>query len=349
MKILHIIFSFTTGGTETMLVDIVNEQCKTNEVVLIVVNSSFSENLIKRVDPKITIHRINRKPGSRNPLKIFQINYIIFKLKPDIIHCHNHNMVGLLKAKAGAPVCLTVHDVNIATDHFTKYDRLFAISNAVKKDISVRSQLTSELIFNGIDFTTIIPRQAFSPSPTFRMVQISRLDHEKKGQHLLLQAVSYLVHEKGFSNLEVDLIGEGPSATYLQELTKQLKIEAQVQFMGMRDRSFIYAHLKNYHLLVQPSIYEGFGLTVVEGMAARIPVLVSNIDGPMEIINKGDFGYFFEHKNVESLATAIQTIMNKYKEGEIEPLSKKAFNYANTHFNIQTTAKNYIEQYQALV
>lgn len=53
MHILHVQFSFTTGGTETMLVDIINEQIKTNEVSLLVINDKCNKVLLDKIDSRV--------------------------------------------------------------------------------------------------------------------------------------------------------------------------------------------------------------------------------------------------------------------------------------------------------
>lgn len=52
MKIVHCIFSFNTGGAETMLIDIVNEQIKTQEVTVVIVNHIYHKELIAQLDKK---------------------------------------------------------------------------------------------------------------------------------------------------------------------------------------------------------------------------------------------------------------------------------------------------------
>ena len=55
----------------------------------------------------------------------------------------------------------------------------------------------------------------------------------------------------------------------------ELNLEKHVRFLGNQSREYVYSHLKDYDLFVQPSRFEGFGLTVAEAMAACVPVLVT--------------------------------------------------------------------------
>lgn len=67
MHILHVQFLFITGGTETMLVDIINEQIKTNEVSLLVINDKCNKALLDKIDSRVKIYCCGRPEGSKNP------------------------------------------------------------------------------------------------------------------------------------------------------------------------------------------------------------------------------------------------------------------------------------------
>ena len=140
----------------------------------------------------------------------------------------------------------------------------------------------------------------------------------------------------------------GVSSDYLKSMTKELKLDSYCSFLGKQQREFINASLKNYNLLIQPSHFEGFGLTVVEAMAAKTPVLVSNIEGPMEIIQCGKFGYFFEVGNAEDCVKKIIKIMSDYNEHGLEDNIDRSYRYALEHFDIKKTATDYITHYKEL-
>lgn len=133
--------------------------------------------------------------------------------------------------------------------------------------------------------------------------------HEKKGQHILIKAVNKLI-KQGYNQIRLDIIGDGDSHKYLKTLVKELDITEYVRFLGSKNQSYIYEHLCDYDLFVQPSIYEGFGLTVTEAMAAKVPVLVSENQGPIEIIDYGRLGYSFKNQDIDDCAAKIAIFLS---------------------------------------
>lgn len=344
MKITHLIYSFTTGGAESMLVDLANEEAKDNEVNIVIINSNFNTQLVDKVDKSIGLFFIGRKEGSFNPMPILKLNLLLIRLKSSVIHCHNFNLAPLLLPFFKNKTVLTVHDVGLPIKFYSLYKKIFAISKIVKADILKRGNMNSTLVYNGICCTNVLQKEGFYESNSFKILIVSRLVHEKKGQHLVIEALNIL-RLKGISNIYVDFIGSGASEYFLKELTKEYELTKYISFLGHRDRDFIYGHLRNYDLLIQPSLFEGFGLTVTEGMAAKIPVLVSNVDGPMEIIANGKYGYFFKSGDTEDLAKKIVSIERKSNRQEHKKLIVRAYQHVIDNFDIAQTAANYLKIY----
>lgn len=344
MKITHLIYSFTTGGSETLLVDIVNEQVNYAEVSIVIINKVYNDSLVSKIDKRVNVHFINRPEGSKNIFYILKINLLLLKNKADVLHCHNHNIAPLLVPTFRKKTVLTVHDVNITTIYFKQYQKLYANSKIVKKDIENRSCLNAVLVYNGICTEKLLVNANLKTNAIFKIVIVSRLQHEKKGQHLAIEALSIL-KQKGITNVQLDFIGEGESEAFLKELVVKDKLENSINFLGLKNRDYIYSHLRDYDLLIQPSLFEGFGLTVAEGMAAKVPVLVSDVDGPMEIIENGKYGYFFQSGNSNDLANKIIEIIT-YKDSEsLIQKTEKAYNRVLKEFDIKNTAKNYLQNY----
>ena len=154
-----------------------------------------------------------------------------------------------------------------------------------------------------------------------------------------------LVHQLKLDFLRLDLIGEGSSRPYLADLVRQYGLEDQISFLGGKDRGYIYEHLKDYDLLVQPSVIEGFGLTVIEGIAAGLPVVVSNAEGPAEIARNFTGGWIFRRDNDSSLTEAIREGIRVYEARKIETICRVNRLTALQKFTVQGTARNYLQHY----
>jgi glycosyltransferase involved in cell wall biosynthesis len=329
-----------------MLVDIMNEQSKTDNVKLIVVNNVYNSELIRTLNASIDVHLINRIPGSRNPIKLLQFNLTVLKFKPDVIHFHDHKGIKLLLYKANSKTFLTIHGLRQPIQYLRKYDHLISISETVKDDLLKRGQLKSTIIYNGIDFSKLLVKTDYTYKTFYKLVHVSRLYHEIKGQDILLQALHHLVYTKGIKSLKLDFIGEGPSLNHLQNLVQKFNLGDFVRFLGLKDRHFIYSNLLNYDVLVQPSIHEGFGLTIIEAMGAKIPVVVSNIDGPLEVIREGQFGYYFNSQDSYSCAETIEKVIYNLKESSLSEFLNNNYDYAFSNYSVQNSAQNYLRLYK---
>lgn len=347
MRVVHIIFNIQLGGAETMLIDIISNQLKLGyDISLVVINKGYNEHLISKLDAKIKIKYILRPEGSRNPYYVFKLNRELYNISPDIVHVHNDRIMAMVLKQKSAKYVITIHDTRINLKYFKRVDCVCAISRAVKEDIFNRYGIDASLIYNGIDIKKVLINDRELNLKEFKILQIGRLVHEKKGQDVLINAIPLLL-ERLSCKLTIDFVGDGPSLQFLQQKVRKLKLTNCVNFRGARNRQYIYEHIKDYDLLVQPSIYEGFGLTVVEGMAAKIPVLVTKNDGPLEIIGEGRYGEWFEINDIEGCASKIESIVKKYSEYKLVA-ETVAYKFINENFDIVKTVKGYDELYKKI-
>ncbi len=344
MKIAHLFYNLNIGGSETMVVDIMNNQVKYEDITLIVINKENDPHLLQSIDPRIKKYIIGRTTGSKNPYPFFLLNKLLYYLKPNVVHIHNYNIMPVLIKQKNTRYFFTAHTNGIDIMQPNRFDKIFAISKYVAQDIRQRYTVPTELIYNGINTSEIIYKHQPEKNENFRIVQIGRQFIQQKGQDILLKALHILIYKKQITNLSLDLIGCGPDTEYLQQLSKELQIEKHVTFLGARNRAFIYQHLHEYQLAVQPSRQEGFGLTVAEAICAGVPVLLSDIKGPMEIIDNGKFGTTFEVDNIDMCAEKIATIIQNYPEYIQKTYPAREFVFQN--FDIVTTSLNYIKAYQ---
>lgn len=340
MKIVHCIFSFNTGGAELMLCDIIRRQSVDNNVTLIVVNKEYDQTLLTTLPNNVKVILMNRTPSSKNPAFVIKLNYLLRQLKPDIVHVHSYQLPGIIW-RMRQKVLYTVHTVGIPMKYSRKLRGVIAISKAVEADITGRCKCKIYTVPNGIELEEIARKSDYQLTDKFRVVQIARLDQAKKGQDLLIEAVAVL-KSKGINNIQVDFIGEGSSASSLKEIAEKLEISDRINFLGKKDRKYIYSHLKDYDLMCHPARYEGFGLVIAEGMAAGLPVLVSDEGGPLEIIKHGEFGYYFKNGNLGNLIEKLKSLISEYHSA-VEKVGR-AKDYVSQNYSV----KRMVEEYNAI-
>lgn len=344
MKILHIAFTFGYGGIETMLVNIANAQVELgHKVSIIIIEDVVEPKLVESLHRDIRIHFCHRR-CKKDVLALVRLNYFVMFEKPNAIHLHSSSVFRLLMPRYRAITNCTTHDMPYAanTRYVERIPRRFAISQSVHDALLKLKGVESIVNPNGIKPELIKSKISIRKSDgLFRIVQVSRLMHEKKGQDILVKACNIL-KGNGYKDFHVDFIGEGQSLAYLKELCKECQVEDMVSFLGAKDQQYIFDHLCEYDLFVQPSRLEGFGLTIAEAMAAKIPVLVSDIEGPKEVVCRGRYGELFHIGDENDCARKIERAMSGcYNIDMIEAAYKRVHDL----YNVSNTAKRYINAY----
>lgn len=349
MNIAHIIYGLGLGGIETMLVNISNEQSRLgHKVNVIIINNIVNDNLLAKFSKDVNVNFISRPEGSKNPVYILRLNRVLLKVKPDVIHLHHASIVrGLFRRLFQSKLCVTLHDMctPVNTEYLPVTGPIFAISDMVKDDIKRYKGLPSTTVYNGVRMSDIKVKESYNDKGRIEIVQVSRLMHTKKGQDILLQAAKILV-DKGLRNFHITFIGDGNSKDYLVGLVNELELKDYVTFLGSRDQDYVLSHLYKYDLLVQPSRFEGFGLTIAEGMAAKVPVLVSDNQATMEIIGNGLYGYAFKGGDPKDCADKLERIItNPVDLSMIE----RAYEFVKQNLSVEMTARNYLRYYKSFV
>jgi glycosyltransferase involved in cell wall biosynthesis len=341
MRIVHVLWSLGTGGTESLLADIVSEQSITDCVSLIVVNDIIDETVLKRISKKCSVYFCRRKAKSKNPFPIIKLNILLWMLSPDIIHSHMDNLGKYLRFRRNAKVVRTIHCAMGNENDNAYYDQLFTISNGVKKYTQAQGY-DSIVVYNGIHPELIACKSEHTHQIT-QIVNVGRLQ-KVKGQQVLVEA-AHLLKERNINNFHIDLIGDGENRNYLENMIAKYRLQKEVSLLGLKTRNYIYSNLCSYDLYVQPSISEGFGLTISEAMAAGVPVLTSDQDGPMEVIDYGKYGMSFKTNQPEDLADKIELFLNKGTQ--VDTFS--ALNYVKSNFDVKVTARKYLQEYKKLL
>ena len=348
MRILHISFSLENAGKENMLVDIAAEQQKLGHCVAIaVINNRVDQSILNRIPATVSIYLLNRVRGSRNPLPFIRLFDILHRrFRPDVVHAHDAHIGGLIRKLKSVRTVLTIHDNGYPTEPMQSFLKLFSISDSVKTDVESRSNLKCTTIYNGINFNSVknIKRKSSSDSK-INLIQVSRLNHHKKGQDILLSAMYNLVSYKSLNNICLTFAGSGESYQFLLSLAQSLNLQNHLIFLGNKPREWIYDNLCDYDIFVQPSRFEGFGLALVEALAAKLIAVSSDNTGSAEVLDNGKYGILFKNGDHMDLVDKIQSAIELITTNESAPLVEEAYGYVKNKYNIQKTAAAYLDNY----
>jgi glycosyltransferase involved in cell wall biosynthesis len=126
----------------------------------------------------------------------------------------------------------------------------------------------------------------------------------RKSINTLIRAFSMIMNDW---NGDLVLAGSGPLESDLRSLTETLKCSSRVKFKGRVSDSELAALYIQSTCLVCPSVYEGFGMTILEGFAAGVPVVASAIPPHMEVA--GDAAVWFKPGNPGDLAAVLKRFL----------------------------------------
>ncbi len=141
-----------------------------------------------------------------------------------------------------------------------------------------------------------------------KLLFVGRLE-KIKGCHILLHAISRIVEY--YPRLKLYIVGKGPMENYLTQLTKKLKIDKNVIFLGYVDRKTLLSLYKSVDICIFPSTYnEGFGVVVLEAMASGAPTIASMTGGMKERIIPYYDGILVKRGDVRDLADKIRLLLD---------------------------------------
>ncbi len=200
-----------------------------------------------------------------------------------------------------------------------KATAIFSVSDAVRADL-IRLGLSPgkiHTVYNAVDTDHFDPDRQLDPRASIRkefgipgdapVLGIAARMNPWKGQFELIGAAS-LLREK-FPNLHVMILGADvpEMRAEFQKTARDGGIAERVHFGGFQQDVRPFLH--EFDLFVHPSYGEPFGLSIVEAMAMRKPVIACGTGGVPEIITHGEDGWLVPERSAESVATAVATLL----------------------------------------
>jgi len=308
--------------------------------------SVYAENLVKNIlklDKKneyvLIHHKKNNKkvfkktkelivplkniPFAREYRKIFQLPKILEKKRFDIIH--ETTQIGPFFRKTKFKKIVTIHDLTPLRFPKTqswqthlhhkvglkkilrRVDKVIAVSKSTKKDI--------------LKFFNIKKSKINVIYEGYRKLEIGKNCLKKyKIQKPYLFYVGTLEPRKNIVNLikgfklskiNCQLIIGGKKGWKYQEIfeiVKKEKLQKRVKFIGFVDDEDIGYLYKNAIAFIFPSLYEGFGLPILEAMSCGCPVITSNVSSLPEVT--GNAAILINPRNTQEISKAIIKIQN---------------------------------------
>jgi glycosyltransferase involved in cell wall biosynthesis len=201
----------------------------------------------------------------------------------------------------------------------------------ILKDYGSFLDRKTKVIYNGIDTSVFVKRTAENNN---KFIVTSHL-RESKGIQDLIKAVSIL--EKEIKNqMQIDIYGEGPYENILSAMVIEFGLEKTIQFKG--SSSDINTLLANYSYLLQPTYMECFSLSILESLAANVPVITTTVGGNLEIIENDKNGFIFEPNDYLALAKILKNIVLGNKS-----INNEVFRPIEKDYNLEKMVNNHIQ------
>lgn len=201
-------------------------------------------------------------------------------------------------------------------------------------------------IYNGIDPDTV----------KFNLEEQSETRIRVEEDQRIVLAVGRLVQQKGHEYLirsapevmatlpEVSfyIAGDGPLLSSLSSLITSLKINDHFHLLG--NRKDVPALLADADLFVLPSIFEGLPISLLEAMAAGLPVICTDIPATRDVIEEGINGVFVPPKDAGALSKAIIGLLSDQKSQE--KLALKGKQLIQETFSLAKMGQQYLNLFE---
>ena len=253
------------------------------------------------------------------PLNRFFVNPFLYA-KDDIIHQTQYRLE--IPSKIKSKVVVTVHDMIFemfpdsdpgGVKKIQKYkamvraDKIIAISNTTKRDImriypEISDHKISVIYHGATDFSQTEVQYIKGLPEKYILFVGARAGY--KNYIVFLKAVSELLRR----DRELNIICTGNKDFDSEELllAKQLDIDTQVFWHSCTDDELAYLY-QNAICFVYPSLYEGFGLPILEAYSAKCPTVISDTDIFREIA--GDASCFFDPTDVTDIRDKVSLVI----------------------------------------
>ncbi len=335
LKILHLTTHISTGGITSYISIVGSRMVKGGHRISVLSAGGDREDELKRKG--VESFRFNIRAKSELHPKLYwalpKIIRLVKKEKFDLLHAHTRvtQVLATLVSKCTkVPVVTTAHGYykpRFGRKLFGCWgERVIAISPLVAEELQESHKVPVSkirIIPNAIDFEefrerlvqkdpAVVKKELGIPADAKVIGSISRLVRDK-GQEYLIEAMKKL--RKKNSNIFLIIVGDGRERGRIMDLLRRAHLnDASLLIRSEADLTRIFSILD---VFVHPATFrEGFGLTILEAMAAMVPVVATNIWAINSIIRNQVNGFLVEPKRADGLAAAIQGVLDNPPQAE---------------------------------
>ncbi len=326
--IAHVIHRLAMGGLENGLVNLINRLPPDRYRHAIICMTDATDFRQRIVRPDVEVFSLHKAPGKDWPV-YHRLWRLLRLLRPDIVHTRNLATLDcqLVAWLAGVPG--RVHgehgwDTPDLHGRLPRYLRLrrvvgWTVHGFVAMSRHIERWLTEVVriapckvtqIYNGVDvlaFAPAIARNAPADgarSPPVVIGSVGRLE-AVKDPGTLVTAFAQLVHgDERMGEVRLRFIGDGSLRGTLEQRARAAGIAAQCEFVGARDD--VANELRRLDIFVLTSLNEGISNTILEAMAAGLPVVATDVGGNPELVVPGLTGALVPAAEPEALAAALR-------------------------------------------
>ena len=330
--IAHVLYRLDTGGMEQVAISVINHTAtRYRHAVIALVGIGAMRNRI--TDPAVPCLSLDKKPG-KDWGCYFRLWKMLRRLKPDLVQTYNIGTLDVAPVAwlAGVPrVVHAEHGRDVADPDGTNrryramrrwlepfIARYVAVSTDLGKWLRESVGIAPAKVVcipNGIDIERYAGAAgsrelrpflgAFAPPGTLAVINVGRLD-PVKDQAGLIAAFKLLCDSSPATaaRLRLVIVGEGACRNDLETQIARLRLHGQVRLLG--DRKDVPEILAECDVFALSSVAEGIPLTLLEAMAAGLPIVATRVGGVGEVVVDGVTGTLVEPSNPVALAHALR-------------------------------------------
>ena len=347
MKILQVMAGAPYGGAETAFVDMCLALHRAGENVEVATRPNDIR-VPKLEQAGIKVHTL-RFGGKMDVFTGWKLQKIVKEFQPDVVQCWMSRAVEKMprwKPSMGIPKYSIV--ARLGSPYKMKY-----FKNA-EYFVAITPDLKSYLMEQGVPASHVVHINNFAevevPSSDF-----TRADYDTPEDVPLLLGLGRLHDDKAFDTLirvadtvpeaHVWIAGEGPQRGALQRLINKLGLEDRVKLIGWQtDRAQLF---KLVDICAFISRNEGFGTVFVQSWAQRVPVVVSDADGPRQFVRHEQDGLVAPIDDVAAISKHVERLIDDpdFANGLVQ---KGHLRYMS-EFTKETCLQHYLQFYHDIL